>query len=59
MFTKRVAIVAGGYSSEYPVSIKSANGIKTFLEDSQYETYIVKISRDVWEYCYPMALHRK
>ncbi len=53
MFTKRVAIVAGGYSSEYPVSIKSANGIKTFLENSSYETYIVKISRDVWEVLLP------
>ena len=49
MATKRIAIVAGGFSSEFPVSMKSAQGIKTFLEQTSYETYIVKITRDLWE----------
>jgi D-alanine-D-alanine ligase len=49
MATKRIAIVAGGFSSEYPVSLKSAAGIKKFLETTPYETYVVKITRDVWE----------
>ena len=49
MATRRIAIVAGGFSSEFPVSMKSAQGIKTFLESTSYETYIVKITRDLWE----------
>lgn len=49
MEKRRIAIVAGGYSSEYPVSIKSAQGIKTFLEKTPYETYVVRIIRDLWE----------
>ena len=49
MATRRIAIVAGGFSSEFPVSMKSAQGIKTFLEQTSYETYIVKITRDLWE----------
>ena len=53
MTTRRVAIVAGGFSSEFPVSMKSAQGIKTFLENTPYETYIVKITRDLWEVLLP------
>lgn len=53
MATKRIAIVAGGFSSEFPVSMKSAQGIKSFLENTIYETYIVKITRDLWEVLLP------
>ncbi|MBR5240468.1 MAG: D-alanine--D-alanine ligase [Muribaculaceae bacterium] len=53
MATRRIAIVAGGFSSEFPVSMKSAEGIKTFLEDTPYDTYIVKITRDLWEVILP------
>lgn len=53
MATRRIAIVAGGFSSEFPVSMKSAEGIKTFLENTMYETYIVKITRDLWEVLLP------
>ena len=53
MTVRRVAIVAGGFSSEFPVSMKSAQGIKTFLENIPYETYIVKITRDLWEVLLP------
>lgn len=49
MATRRIAIVAGGFSSEYPVSLRSAEGIKSFLETTSYETYIVIITRDIWE----------
>ncbi len=53
MATRRIAIVAGGFSSEFPVSMKSAEGIKTFLENTMYETYIVKITRHLWEVLLP------
>lgn len=46
---RRIAIVAGGYSSEYPVSLKSAESIKTFISPELYETHKVKIERTTWQ----------
>ena len=45
---KKVAIVAGGYSSEYFVSLRSANGVQSFIDPERYETYIVLITKDKW-----------
>ncbi len=45
---KNIAIVAGGYSSEYVVSIRSAAGIESFLDKEKYNTYKVIIQRDKW-----------
>ena len=45
---KKVAIVAGGYSSEYVVSLKSAEGLLSFIDSDRYETYIVLITKDQW-----------
>ena len=42
MTTRRIAIVAGGFSSEFPVSMKSAEGIKTFLENTMYVIHPLK-----------------
>lgn len=39
---KRIAIVAGGDSSECEVSLRSADGIMSFIPDD-YEKYIVTI----------------
>ncbi len=44
---KKVAIVAGGDSSEYEVSLKSAKGIMSFIPDD-YEKYIVTIKGKNW-----------
>ena len=42
--SKRViAIVAGGDSGEYEVSLRSAEGIASFLDKERYETYTVII----------------
>lgn len=43
-----IAIIAGGYSSEYVVSLKSAEGIRSFLDKSRYDIYIVLITADKW-----------
>ncbi len=48
MMKRIIAIVAGGDSSELPVSLKSANGISSFLDKSRYETYIVEIQNKEW-----------
>ncbi|MDR1738185.1 MAG: D-alanine--D-alanine ligase [Candidatus Symbiothrix sp.] len=45
---KIIAIVAGGYSSEMQVSLKSAEGICSFLDADRYKAYIVLIDREKW-----------
>ena len=40
-----IAIVAGGDSSEHDVSMRSAQGIKSFLENQPYDTYIVEVHK--------------
>ena len=45
---KKLAIVAGGYSSEYVVSLKSAQGLQSFIDSERYEVYIVLITKDKW-----------
>ena len=48
MDKRRIAIVAGGYSSEFPVSLRSAQGIYSFMDKDRYDIYIVKLTRDEW-----------
>ncbi len=45
---KNIAIIAGGDSSEVEVSLKSANGIKSFIDSELYNTYIVIIQDNKW-----------
>jgi len=44
-----VAIVAGGDSSEHDVSMRSADGINSWLDRNLYEVFIVEISSKAWE----------
>lgn len=53
MEKRRIAVVAGGYSSEYQVSLRSGEGVMTFLDKQRYEVYIVKLTREVWEVLLP------
>ncbi|MBO4665385.1 MAG: D-alanine--D-alanine ligase [Paludibacteraceae bacterium] len=43
MAKKRIAIVAGGDSSEHDVSLRSAAGILSFLDKDKYEAEIVEL----------------
>lgn len=45
---KKIAIVAGGYSSELVVSLQSALGLKSFIDSERYEVYVVSITHDKW-----------
>jgi len=47
---KKIAIVAGGDSSEYVVSLRSAQGIWSFLNHDKYETSIIVIKGTDWKY---------
>lgn len=50
MTTKRtIAIVAGGDSSEYTVSLKSAHGLYSFMDKERYQLYIVCIHGQEWK----------
>ena len=46
---RTIAIVAGGDSSEYEVSLNSAKGIYSFIDKEKYNLYIVELSRKKWE----------
>ncbi len=46
---KKIAIVAGGDSSEYVVSLRSAQGIWSFVDHIKYETSIIVIRGTEWK----------
>lgn len=45
---RNIAIVAGGDSSEIVISLKSAEGIFSFLDKDKYNVYIAIVKRDEW-----------
>jgi len=44
-----IAIVAGGDSSEYEVSLRSAQGIQSFIDNSRYKTVLVVLHGKDWQ----------
>ena len=48
---KNIAIVAGGDSSEIVVSLKSAEGIRSFIDKDKYNLYIALVKRGQWTIC--------
>ncbi len=49
MIKKVIAIVCGGDTSEHDVSMRSAEGIDSFLDHDRYEVYRVEICQGRWE----------
>ncbi|MBR1593261.1 MAG: D-alanine--D-alanine ligase [Alloprevotella sp.] len=49
---KTIAIVAGGYSSEHDVSLRSAAGLLSFMDRERYDCYVVDLERDSWTVLY-------
>ena len=45
---KNVAIIMGGYSSEYAISLKTGNVVYNHLDSEKYSTFKVHIFRDKW-----------
>lgn len=43
-----IAVVAGGYSGEYEVSLKSASGILSWIDRELFDPYLVRIESDAW-----------
>ena len=50
---RTIAIVAGGDSSEYGVSLRSAEGIYSFIDKEKYNLYIVNLTKQKWEALLP------
>ena len=50
---KIIAIVCGGDSSEHDVSLRSAQGIYSFIDKNVYDCYIVEMKGLVWEALLP------
>lgn len=47
---KNIAIIMGGYSSEYAISIKSGNVVYKYLDRDKYNPYRIVITRERWFY---------
>ena len=45
---RTIAIAAGGDTSEYEVSLRSAQGIYSFLDKEKYTAYIVQMRGTDW-----------
>lgn len=47
---KNIAIIMGGYSSEFDISIKSGNVVYKYLDKQKFNAYRILISKDKWVY---------
>ncbi len=47
---KNIAILMGGYSSEFDISIKSGNVVYKYIDRNLYEAYRIHITKDTWYY---------
>ena len=45
---KNIAIIMGGYSSEYKISLKSGNVVYSTLNKEKYNAYRIHIFKDKW-----------
>ncbi|HYD20393.1 MAG TPA: D-alanine--D-alanine ligase, partial [Flavipsychrobacter sp.] len=47
---KNIALLAGGYSGEYVISIQTAATIKKNLDADNYNVYTIVVTKDGWWY---------
>ena len=47
---KNIAIIMGGHSSEFKISLKSGNVVYQYLNKERYNGYRIKITKDKWVY---------
>ena len=45
---KNIAIVCGGYSGEYEISIASARVVAQNIDESKYKPYLIVIQQSTW-----------
>ncbi len=60
---KNIAIIMGGYSSEYKISLKSGNVVYQYLDKNKFNAFRIHIFKDKWVYVddsdkeYPVNRH--
>lgn len=47
---KNIAIIMGGYSNEYKISLKSGNVVYTYLDKEKFNLYQIHIFKEKWVY---------
>lgn len=47
---KKIAVIMGGYSSEYPISLKSGAVVEKHLNNEKFETFPIVMTKDTWYY---------
>ncbi len=47
---KIIAIICGGYSGEYEISVESAKTVENNIDKSKFKSYIIFIEHDRWYY---------
>jgi D-alanine-D-alanine ligase len=47
---KTIALITGGYTGEYVISLKSAETVNKFLNKDKYKVYKIIITKEVWGY---------
>ena len=47
---KKIAIIMGGYSSEYKISLQSGNVVYSYLNKDKFDLYRIHILKDKWVY---------
>lgn len=47
---KKIALIAGGYSGEYVISLGSAKTIQEHLDNALYDVYLIIIDKKSWRY---------
>ena len=47
---KKIAIIMGGYSTEYKISLKSGNVVYQYLDKEKFEVYRIHILKEKWVY---------
>jgi D-alanine-D-alanine ligase len=53
MKKKHIAVVMGGYSSEFEISLKSGDVVCDFIYSNKYHIYPVHILKEGWDYIAP------
>ena len=47
---KKIAIIMGGYSKEYKISLKSGMVVYTYLNTEKFDAYCIHIFKNKWVY---------
>lgn len=47
---KNIALLTGGYSKEYAISVETGKVVARYLDHDLFEVYIIQVNQDLWFY---------